>query len=132
MIVVDASAMVDAVAGDAPDPALLALLTEEPLHAPSLLDYEVTSAFRGHALAGKLSDLRLSQAVDDYTAFRVERHSMTGVLGDILDMRHNFTAYDAAYAVLALALEAPLATCDAKLMAAASVGVEVRLFAPTE
>lgn len=45
----------------------------------------------------------------------------------VLDLRDTFTVYDAAYVVLAQALEAPLITADAKLTEARRLGVEVRV-----
>lgn len=127
MIVVEASAMVSALVDDPANPGLLALLADEELHAPALLDFEVASALRGHVLGGKLDPVRLDEAVEDYTAFRVERHQMTDLLGHMLDLRDNFTVYDAAYLVLALALEAPIVSADTKLQEAARLGIEVRV-----
>ncbi len=44
------------------------------------------------------------------------------------ELRHNFSAYDAAYVVLAKQLRAPLLTTDGRLgRAAAALGVEVQL-----
>jgi predicted nucleic acid-binding protein len=128
VIVVESSAMVNALVGDPANPSLLALLADEELHAPALLDFEVASALRGHALGGKLDPVRLEEAVGDFIAFRIERHPMTTLLGHVLDLRDNFTAYDAAYVVLAQALESSVVTADAKLREAARLGVDVRLF----
>jgi predicted nucleic acid-binding protein len=127
VIVIESSAMVDALVDEPVNPELLALLADEELHAPALLDFEVASALRGHARGGRLDQARLSEAVEDFGAFRIERHQMTGLLGDILDLRENFTAYDAAYVVLARALEAPLVTADAKMTEAERIGVDVRV-----
>jgi predicted nucleic acid-binding protein len=126
VIVVEASAMVSALVDDPANSGLLALLADEELHAPALLDFEVASALRGHVLGGKLDPVRLDEAVEDYTAFRVERHQLTDLLGHMLDLRDNFTVYDAAYLVLAQALEAPLVSADGKLGEAARLGIEVR------
>jgi predicted nucleic acid-binding protein len=52
---------------------------------------------------------------------------VTGLLGCILDLRDAFTVCDAAYVVLAQALEVPLVTADAKLRVAGRVGVDVRV-----
>ena len=128
MIVVESSAMVNALVGDPANPGLLALLADEELHAPALLDFEVASALRGHALGGKLDPGRLEEAVEDFIAFRIERHPMTSLLGHVLDLRDNFTAYDAAYVVLAQALDSPVVSADAKLREAARLGVDVRVF----
>jgi predicted nucleic acid-binding protein len=128
VIVLGSSAMVDALVDEPANPNLLALLADEELHAPALLDFEVASALRGHVLGGKLDPVRLDEAVEDFTAFRIERHQMTGLLGYLLDLRDNFTVYDAAYLVLAQALEAPVVTADAKLKEAARLGIQVRVF----
>jgi predicted nucleic acid-binding protein len=127
VIVVESSAMVDALVDEPVNPQLLALLADEELHAPALLDFEVASALRGHALGGKLDPPRLDEAIEDFGALRIERHQMTGLLGHILALRDNFTAYDAAYVILAQALEAPLVTADDKLRGAERLGVDVRL-----
>ena len=119
--------MMDALVDQLVDPELLALLAAEELHAPALIDFEVASALRGHALGGKLDQVRLDEAIEDFSALRIERHQMTDMLGHILDLRNNFTVYDATYVVLAQALEAPLVTVDAKLHEAKRVGVDVRV-----
>jgi predicted nucleic acid-binding protein len=128
VIVIESSAMVDALVDDPANPSLLALLAEEELHAPALLDFEVASALRGHVLGGKLDPLRLDEAVEDFIAFRIERHPMTDLLGHMLDLRDNFTVHDAAYLVLAQALDSPVVSADAKLREATRLGVEVRVF----
>jgi predicted nucleic acid-binding protein len=128
VIVIESSAMVNALVGDPANPGLLALLADEELHAPALLDFEVASALRGHALGGKLGPVRLEEAVEDFIAFRIERHPMTRLLGHVLHLRDNFTAYDAAYVVLAQALDSPVVSADAKLREAARLGVDVRVF----
>ena len=121
--------MVDALVDDPANPHLLALLADEELHAPALLDFEVASALRGHVLAGRLDPVRLDEAVENFTSLRVERHQMTSLLGHMLDLRDNFTAYDAAYLVLAQALDSPVVTADAKLHEGCTrLGIEVRVF----
>jgi predicted nucleic acid-binding protein len=127
VIVIESSAMVDALVGDPASPNLLALLADEELHAPALLDFEVASALRGHVLGGKLDPVRLDEAVEDFIALQIERHPMTNLLGPMLDLRDNFTVYDAAYLVLAQALNAPILSADAKLKEARRLGIGVRV-----
>ena len=127
MIVIESSAMVDALVDDPANPNLLALLADEELHAPALLDFEVASALRGHMLGGKLDPVRLDQAVEDFSAFQIERHQMTSLLGHMLGLRENFTVYDAAYLVLAQALEAPVVSADTKLKEATRLGIKVQI-----
>lgn len=130
MIVLESSAMVDALVGNPANPELLALIADSDLHAPSLLDYEVASALRGHVLGERLGDIQLQQAIEDFGALRIERYPLTTMIGLVLDLRSNFTVYDAAYVVLAQALQAPLVTADAKLLEARRVGVDVRVLRP--
>lgn len=119
--------MMDALVGHEPSAELLALLSEEDLHAPALIDFEVASALRGHVRAGKLTAARLTGAIEDFAALQLQRHYMTKLLRHILRLRANFTAYDAAYVVLAQALDAPLVTADVKMQEAQRLGVEVRV-----
>jgi predicted nucleic acid-binding protein len=127
VIVIESSAMVDALVDEPANPHLLALLADEELHAPALLDFEVASALRGHALGGRLDQVRLEEAIEDFSGFRIERHQMTGLLAHILDLRENLTVYDATYVVLARALEVPLVTADTKMSEAERLGVEVHI-----
>jgi predicted nucleic acid-binding protein len=127
VIVIEASAMVDALIDDPANPDLLALIADSELHAPSLIDYEVASALRGHALGGKLANAQLEDAADDFHAISIHRYPLSAMIRDVLDLRDNFTVYDAAYIVLAQALEVPLVTVDAKLAEARRVGVDVRV-----
>lgn len=122
--------MVDALVGTPANPRLLALIADSELHAPSLIDYEVASALRGHALGGRLNDEQVEAAAHDFQALTIERYPLSAMIHAVLDVRENFTAYDAAYVVLAQALEAPLVTADAKLVEAQKLGVETRLLRP--
>ncbi len=87
----------------------------------------MASALRGHTMAGRLSATRLAEAIGDFTALTIHRHSLSEALNELQNLRDNFTVYDAAYAVLASALDAPLVTADTKLCDADRLGVEVRL-----
>lgn len=122
--------MVHALVDDSVNPELLVVLADEEMHAPTLLDFEVASALRGHARAGKLDRTRLGEAVEDFAALSVERHQMTHMLDTVLALRDNFTVYDASYVVLAQALDAPLITSDAKMREATRLAVDVRVFTP--
>ena len=130
MIVIESSAMVDALVDEPVNPHLLALLADEELHAPALLDFEVASALRGHAVGGRLDQVRLDEAVEDFGGFRIERHQMTHLLAHILDLRESFTVHDATYVILARALEAPLVTADTKMNEARRFGIDVRILGP--
>ena len=114
MIVVDASAMVEALVGRAPDEELLSALSGD-VDAPHLLDVEVLSVLRGLLRGGKLDASAAEQARLDHFAFTITRHETAPLSERIWQLRHQFTSYDASYLALAEALQAPLYTCDAKL-----------------
>ena len=117
MIVVDASAMVEALVGAEPSAELLTALEGE-IHAPHLLDVEVLSVLRGLERGSVLEPERAQQALDDYWSFTVIRHDLEPLVGRIWQLRHQDTSYDAPYVALAEALDAPLVTCDRKLATA--------------
>jgi predicted nucleic acid-binding protein len=128
VIVVEASAIVDALVGVPAHPELLAVIAEDDLHSPSLLDYEVASAFRGHVFSGNLSRRAMTHAVEDFSALQISRYPLGQMVFGVLQLRDNYTVYDAAYVALAQVLDAPLVTADAKLAEAGKLGVEVRVF----
>jgi predicted nucleic acid-binding protein len=125
MIVVDSSAMVEALVGRDADDELLDVLQAD-VHAPHLLDVEVLSVLRGLALGGKLERRAAEQARTDYFAFTIARYEVHEFADRIWELRHNHTTYDACYLALAEGLAAPLFTCDHKL-ANAGHGAEVRI-----
>ena len=132
MIVIDSSAVVHALIAANVDPKLLALVADEPLHAPHLLDYEVTSSLRGLTLGAKLTGERGKEALDGYAAFTIERYDVSGLLEPIWRLRNNFTVYDASYIILAQALDCPLVTSDTKLLPAKKLDVDVRIYSASE
>jgi predicted nucleic acid-binding protein len=89
--------------------------TGETLHAPHLIDVEVSQALRRYSLAEKLDPTRGLTALDDFATFRMIRYPHTLFLPRIWQLRQNVTAYDAAYLALSERLEAPLVTRDAAL-----------------
>lgn len=128
-IVVDASAILEMLLrtrrGDAIADRVLG--DAHVLHAPHLLDVEVAQVLRRYVLAGAVEAGRATDALEDYLALRVERHPMEPLLGRIWALRHNATAYDAAYVALAEALDAPFVTCDARLAASSGHDADVEL-----
>lgn len=125
MIVIDASAMVEALVGRDVDTELLDALAGE-VAAPHLLDVEVLSVLRGLALGGKLEPDAAETARQDHFAFTITRHEARPLADRIWQLRHRCTSYDAAYLALAEGLAVPLYTCDAKL-AAGGHRAQVRL-----
>ncbi|MEW6683491.1 MAG: type II toxin-antitoxin system VapC family toxin [Nitrospirota bacterium] len=129
MIVVDASAMLEVLLNTPSAPLVRERLfaANETLHAPHLLDVEVAQVLRRYALSGQLDPARGLEALEDLTDFPMTRYPHDPFLPRIWELRHNVTAYDAAYLVLAEALAAPLVTRDAGLAAAAGHHAEIEL-----
>jgi len=129
VIVLDASAMVEALVGRAADEELFNALSGD-VDAPHLLDVEVLSVLRGLVRGGKLDALTADQARLDHFAFTITRHETAPLSERIWQLRHQFTSYDAGYLALAEALQAPLYTCDAKL-ATRGHNAKVHIFSST-
>jgi predicted nucleic acid-binding protein len=92
--------------------------SEESIYAPELLDVEVAHALRRQTLTGRLTLERGRLAIVDLSDLPIIRYPHRDLLPSIWALRHNFTAYDAAYVALAEALGAPLLTSDRRLAAA--------------
>jgi predicted nucleic acid-binding protein len=126
MIVVDASAMVEALVGRQVDGELLDALQGD-LHAPHLLDVEVISVLRGLTLSGKLKPRAAEQARNDHFAFTIARYELAGLADRVWALRNNYTTHDGCYLALAEALGSPLYTCDHKLDTDGN-GAQVKVF----
>ena len=129
MIVVDASALVDSLLRT-PTAATVnrwLFLPAQTLHAPHLIDLEVTSVVRRFVAMGTVSQERGHAALGDLAAFPLRRYPHDVLLPRIWKLRHTLTAYDAAYVALAEGLDAPLITRDQRLVRAAPTSVDITL-----
>ena len=127
MIVIDASTLIDALL-DVRGAARVAerlFGAGETLHAPHLIDIEVAQVMRRYSRSGEIDAARGMQILEDLNDFPIARYPHHPFLSRIWELRHNVTAYDAAYVALAEALAAPLLTRDAKL--ASSTGHDARI-----
>jgi predicted nucleic acid-binding protein len=127
VIVVDASALLEALlrtpAAKAVEDRLFA--PGQTLHAPHLLDVEVAQVIRRYAANREIDEARGRLALADLAELPLRRYPHDFLLPRIWELRNSLTAYDAAYVVLAEALDAPLLTRDRRL--AAAVGHRARI-----
>jgi predicted nucleic acid-binding protein len=117
MPVVDASVLVELLGdGQHADEAAERIdIEEHTLWAPHLVDAEVGHALRRSVRLGKLTADAAGRAlweVEDLPVERVEHELLVHVAWDL---RHNFSFYDALYVALALMLDEPLLTFDARM-----------------
>lgn len=117
MIVVDASAVLEVLLRTtaAEDVERRLFSGTDSWHAPHLIDLEVAQVVRRYTLAGQIDPERGREALADLGDLPITRYSHTHFLPQIWELRHNVTAYDAAYVALAEVLRAPLFTRDARL-----------------
>ena len=130
MIVLDASAVIDWLlqtrAGQHIEHRIYS--HHETMHVPHLLDLEVTQVLRRLVGQGVILPRRADEAVRDLLDLRLNRYPHFAFLPRIWQLRHNFTAYDAAYIVLAEHLGAALVTRDRRLASPRAHRAIVELF----
>jgi len=117
MIVLDASVVVELVTnGTLADSIRKELaVNDEPFLVPHLVDIEVMSAIRRLTAGQRIDAHRSGQFLAALAALPAERYPHTPLIERIWELRHNFTAYDAAYIALAEVTDSVLYTCDEKL-----------------
>ena len=117
MIVLDASVVVELLTNGVLADSIRRELAgrDESLVVPHLIDVEVISAFRRLVVGHRIDSHRSAQFLAGLAALPADRYSHTPLIGRIWELRHNFTAYDAAYIALAEATNSILYTCDEKL-----------------
>jgi predicted nucleic acid-binding protein len=130
VIVLDASAAVDWLlqtpAGQRIESRVYS--RNETLHAPHLLDLEVSQVLRRLVRQNVIPGRRSDEAVRDLLDLRINRYAHFVFLTRIWQLRHNFSTYDAAYIVLAEKLGAPLVTRDRRLASASGHAATIELF----
>lgn len=119
MTVADASIMVRLLQNRVGDEALRQRFTQERyLHAPHLIDAEVTSAIRGLLRAADpevtITPDRAAEMLADFADLPLVRYPMLPHQRRVLELRENVTAYDGFYLALAEALGMTLLTDDHK------------------
>ncbi len=117
MPVVDASVLVELLNdGRHADLADERLNSEEhTLWAPHLIDAEIGHALRRSVLLGEVSAEAAGRALWEVDALPIERVEHEHLMHVAWGLRDNFSFYDALYVALALMLDEPLLTFDARL-----------------
>lgn len=117
MIVLDASVVVELLTNGPLADSIRRDLSgsNDSLLVPHLLDVEVVSALRNLVAGQRIDSHRSEQLLSGLTALPAERYPHTPLLERIWELRHNFTACDAAYIALAEASNSTFYTCDEKL-----------------
>lgn len=125
MMVLDNSVVVDLVV----DPRSLPPL--DPLQdwwAPTILDAEFVNVLRRLVRTSRLTSDAARDCLQDFADLGITRWQFdTPTRARMLELGQRLTAYDAAYVVVAEALQAPLVTRDAPLARTASDFVECHL-----
>jgi predicted nucleic acid-binding protein len=131
LIVVDTSAVLAVLLGR---PGITGLAdrirSDGDLHAPHLLDVEFQHALSRLVRTGATSDDRASDALTDLADMAMIRYPHISLADRMWELRHNLTAHDAAFVVLAETLAVPLITCDARLARATGHRAEIEVYPP--
>jgi|SRR5664280_720746 predicted nucleic acid-binding protein len=115
-LVLDASAVVEALLGTDLGVRIRERMRGHLLHAPAHLDAEVLSALGRLHRAGELGESIVAAALDELSAAPIRRHPLASLLSGAWARRENQRLVDALYVELAVSLaSARLLTTDARL-----------------
>ncbi|MEM1178354.1 MAG: type II toxin-antitoxin system VapC family toxin [Acidobacteriota bacterium] len=130
MIVIDASAMLEVLLATPSGQRIFDRIYADRTapFAPELLDLEIAQVLRRLCRQGEVSEPRAQTALSDFASLPINRLAHGPFMTRIWELRHNLTAYDAAYVALAEGLACPLLTRDARLAAAPSHRAVVEVF----
>jgi predicted nucleic acid-binding protein len=113
-VVLDASALVDLLLGNAEGEAVKRRLRGERLHAPAHLDAEVLSALGRLYRAGSLNEDDVPLILSEVPEAVIRRHPLRPLLRGAWSRRHRLRLADALYVELAAEL-GMLVTTDRRL-----------------
>ncbi len=130
MIVLDASAAIDWLlqtpAGQRIEQRIYS--AGESLHAPHLMDVEIGQVLCRLVRENAVPARRADDAIEDLLDLRITRYPPNLLLPRIWQLRHNLSAYDAAYVALAEKLGALLLTRDGRLASASGHAAKIEMF----
>jgi predicted nucleic acid-binding protein len=115
-VVLDASAIVEALLGTDLGVRVRGSMRGHPLHAPAHIDAEVLSALGRLHRAGELDDSTVVTALDELAGAPIRRHPLAKLLSGAWARRESQRLVDALYVELAVSLDSTrLLTTDARL-----------------
>lgn len=128
-MVLDASGAVELLLNTTAGKRLATRLADdsEVVHAPHLIDLEITQVLRRYTHHGMLHARSGALALARWRGLDVQRYSHEPFLDRIWQLRDNVTAYDAVYVALAEALSTVLVTGDRRLVASSGVNIPIEL-----
>ena len=92
---------------------------DSELWIPELFYVEVLDVIRGQVSRGVLDENIANSAITDLGRWKLNRTAHRSFVEEIWKLRHNLSAYDSVYVLLARDLGAQLLTIDLRLMRAA-------------
>jgi predicted nucleic acid-binding protein len=115
-VVIDASAIVEALLGSKLGVKARARMRGRQLHSPAHLDAEVLSAFGRLHRSGDVERAVTEAALTELSRAPIRRHAVAGLLSPAWGMREQLRLVDALYVALARSLGSiALLTSDARL-----------------
>jgi predicted nucleic acid-binding protein len=121
-VVIDASAVLEALLGTDAGIAVRARMRGCELHAPAHLDAEVLSALGRLHRAGELAAAAVTATLGELAAAPIHRHPLAGLLSGAWEARDQLRLVDALYVELAGSLGSlPLLTTDERLPRASAL-----------
>jgi predicted nucleic acid-binding protein len=131
VIVIDSSALLDALLHDAIFKKLETIMEQNDLITADHLDIECLHALRKMERLGRVTEFQVLGFLETLEKIDCSRLSIQPLLTEIWHIRNNFTAYDAAYVVIAMDTGSKLITHDQRLVNSAKSLIEtVSLFNP--
>ena len=128
MLVTDAGVWVRALVDEDPQGPIRARLRAEPaVAAPALIDLEFTNVLRGLLTKRTIAEPQAELALADFLLAPIQRYLHESLVPRVWELRHNLTAYDAAYVALAETLGADLLTIDRGIGGAPGIQCRVLL-----